>query len=171
LFSVWLDDADASGDPSIVSRLYTAPEECDLMDEDAWRAANPALGVFRSLDGMRDFAERAVRMPASENTFRWLYLNQRIETSTPFVSKGVWAGCGDPVIENFAGLKVYAGLDLSETTDLTALVLIAAHEGKWHVKPTFWLPAEGLRERARRPVDPTRLHRGNLWQCRRLRRH
>jgi phage terminase large subunit-like protein len=150
LFSVWLDDAASSGDPKIVSRLYTAPEECGLMDEDAWRAANPALGVFRSLDDMRDFAERAVRMPASENTFRWLYLNQRIEASSPFVSKSVWAGCGDPVIESFKGKPVYAGLDLSETSDLTALVLIAAHEGKWHVRPVFWLPEEGLLERSRR---------------------
>jgi phage terminase large subunit-like protein len=30
LFSVWLDDAASSGDPKIVSRLYTAPEECGL---------------------------------------------------------------------------------------------------------------------------------------------
>jgi phage terminase large subunit-like protein len=154
LFSVWLDDAAASGDPKIVSRLYTAPEECDLMDEAAWRAANPALGVFRSLDDMRDFAERAVRMPASENTFRWLYLNQRIEASSPFVSKSVWHECGGPVIESFKGKPVYAGLDLSETSDLTALVLIAAHEGKWHIRPTFWLPEEGLLERARRDRVP-----------------
>jgi phage terminase large subunit-like protein len=154
LFSVWLDDAASSADPKIVSRLYTAPEDCDLMDEDAWRAANPALDRFRSLDDMRDFAERAVRMPASENTFRWLYLNQRIEASTPFVSKSVWTNCGDPVIESFKGKPVYAGLDLSETSDLTALVLIAAHEGKWHVRPTFWLPEEGLLERARRDRVP-----------------
>jgi len=73
-----IDDADKSKDPHIVSHVYTAPEECDLMDEDAWRAANPALGVFRSYDDMRDFADRAVRMPASENTFRWLYLDDAL---------------------------------------------------------------------------------------------
>ena len=29
-------------------------------------------------------------------------------------------------------------------------MLIAPHEQRWHVKPTFWLPEEGLRERARK---------------------
>ena len=42
------------------------------------------------------------------------------------------------------------GLDLSETADLTALVLISRDplNGIWSVKPTFWLPAEGLAEKA-----------------------
>jgi phage terminase large subunit-like protein len=43
---------------------------------------------------------------------------------------------------------VYGGLDLSEVADVTALVLVGWRNGKWHVHPTFWLPGEGLRERA-----------------------
>jgi phage terminase large subunit-like protein len=92
LFSVWLDDAKASKDPRIVSHVFAAPEDCALMDRDAWREANPALGEFRSLKDMEEFAERAVRLPASETTFRWLYLNQRVDTTAPFVSKSVWQG-------------------------------------------------------------------------------
>jgi len=153
LFSIWLDDAKSSGDPRIVSHVYAAPEDCDLLDRDAWKAANPALGVFRSLQDMEDFAERAVRQPTSENSFRWLYLNQRIDASAPFVSRSVWNSCGTAVLDSFEGLPVYGGLDLSATSDLTALVLIAPveEEGRrvWHVKPTFWLPEEGLREKAR----------------------
>src|SRR6185503_1271835 len=41
LFSIWLDDARQADDPRIVSHLYTAPEGCDLLDRDAWKAANP----------------------------------------------------------------------------------------------------------------------------------
>jgi phage terminase large subunit-like protein len=58
------------------------------------------------------------------------------------------------VADSFEGLAVYGGLDLSETTDLTALVLTAKIDGVWHVRPTFWLPAEGLRERARKDRVP-----------------
>jgi phage terminase large subunit-like protein len=43
---------------------------------------------------------------------------------------------------------VYGGLDLSEVADLTALVLVGWRNGKWHVHPTFWLPGEGLLEKA-----------------------
>jgi phage terminase large subunit-like protein len=62
----------------------------------------------------------------------------------------VWEENGGAPIEDFAGLPVYAGLDLSETSDLTALVMIAPKDGLWHVKPIFWLPAVGLAEKARK---------------------
>jgi phage terminase large subunit-like protein len=49
------------------------------------------------------------------------------------------------------GRDVFGGLDLSETKDLTALVLIGSdiRGGTWHERPTFWLPSEGLYDRAR----------------------
>ena len=84
LFSIWLDDAKNANDKRIVSHVYTAPEDCDVMDRKAWKAANPALGEFRSLTDVQDFAKQAARLPAKENSFRWLFLNQRIEATSPF---------------------------------------------------------------------------------------
>ena len=89
MFSLWLDDAERSKDPHIVSHVYSAPKDCSLIDPVAWRAANPALGTFRSLPDLEKQAEKANRMPASENTFRNLCLNQRVSTVSVFVSKGV----------------------------------------------------------------------------------
>lgn len=147
LFSVWLDDAVKSGDPRIVSHLYAAPADCDLMDRDAWRAANPAMGVFRSEGDLEQMATMAMRLPAQENSFRWLFLNQRISGEAPFVSESVWKSCGGPVAERFEG-PVYCGLDLSATSDLTAFVALSPVDGIWHAKSTFWLPGEGLREKS-----------------------
>ena len=152
LLSVWLDDAAKSNDPRIVSRLYAAPEGCDLLDEAAWRAANPALGLFRSEDDLREQMTQAQRMPSMENTSRNLLLNQRVSTESPFISPDVWKSCAaDP--EPLDG-AVYARLDLSARTDLTALVLIARSAGIWHVRPYFWTPADGLLERAKRDRVP-----------------
>ena len=78
--SVQIDDALKSGDPKIVCHLYAAPEGCDLMDESAWRAANPALGLFRSLDDLREQMTQAQRMPSMENSARNLLLNCRVST-------------------------------------------------------------------------------------------
>lgn len=154
MFSVWLDDAELSRDPTIISHVYTAPMDCALDDRAAWAMANPALGVFRQLKDVEDFSVRAMRQPASEQTFRWLYLNQRVEATSPFVSRSLWKSCQGDVVPSFEGLTVYGGLDLSETTDLTALVLVAFHAGRWHVKPTFWLPAVGLREKSQKDRVP-----------------
>lgn len=99
-------------------------------------------------------AEAARRMPSREPIYRNLILNQRVEMNSPFVSRSVWMSCAKDVAKEFYGFPVYAGLDLSECNDLTALVLIAPIDGIWHVKPTFWLPEEGLRERARKDRVP-----------------
>ena len=154
LLSVLIDDALAGNDPQVVVSLYTASPDLDPFSEEAMRAANPAFGDFLNADLVRSMAEDARRMPSREAQFRNLVLNQRVEVSNPFISRAVWQDCAGTVVEDFDGLPVYGGLDLSETADLTALVLIAPVDRVWHVKPTFWLPAEGLREKARQDRVP-----------------
>ena len=154
LLSIWLDDAKTSGDKRIVSHVYQGSKECDLMDKAAWKAANPAMGKFRSLADVKEQAERASRMPSFEPTFRNLVLNQRVEVMAPFISKGVWVlNSETPDDSVFYEEPVYVGLDLSAKTDLTAMVMIAFRE-KWHVKAYFWTPEKGLRDRAKRDRAP-----------------
>lgn len=154
LLSIWLDDAASSQDKRIVSHVYTAPKECELMDKTAWKAANPAVGKFRSLADVQEQAERALRMPSSEATFRNLVLNQRVEMMAPFISKGVWIlNSQAPDDAVFYEEPVFVGLDLSAKTDLTAMV-VAAYREKWHVKAYFWTPEKGLRERSKRDRAP-----------------
>src|SRR5690606_3409388 len=92
-------------------------------------------------------------MPTAENTFRNLILNQRVSTVTPFISKNVWDANGGRVLD-FGNTPVYAGLDLSARTDLTALVIIGKIAGVWHVVPHFWTPEQGLFDRAKRDRQP-----------------
>jgi phage terminase large subunit-like protein len=149
LFSRWIDDAETSRDARIVSHVYRAPENCELMDREAWKASNPAMGEFRSVADIEDLATRAQRLPSEENSFRWLYLNQRIDASAPFISRTAWTDCAGPVVADFKGLPVYCGLDLSEVSDLTAFVAVAPVDGVWNVKPVFWLPGLNLADKAR----------------------
>jgi phage terminase large subunit-like protein len=153
LLSVWIDDAKASKDPRIVCHVYEAPKGCDLMDESAWKAANPALGLFRSLDDLKEQMTQAQRMPSMENSARNLLLNQRISTVSPFISPGVWNSCAGQVLP-FGDAPVFAGLDLSARCDLTALVIIGKVAGIWHVVPHFWTPELGLSDRAKRDRAP-----------------
>lgn len=153
LFSKWLDDAERSEDLSIVSHVYAAPEGCELDDEEAWQAANPALGVFRSRRDVEEQAAQAKRMPSGENTFRVLTLNQRVNMVSPFVSASVWK-LGNAPVEDLTGLEVMGGLDLSATTDLTALVLAGRKDGVLHVHPFFWIPQDSVYSAKRRDGAP-----------------
>ena len=154
LFSIWLDDAKQSKDPRIVCHLYAAPEGCDLMDEKAWAAANPALGLFRSLDDLREQMTQAQRMPSAENMARNLLLNQRVSTESPYISPNVWKSCAGLAVPFDDDTRIYAGLDLSGRTDLTALVLTGKVAGIWQCAAYFWTPEQGLIDRAKRDRAP-----------------
>ena len=153
LLSIWLDDAAKSQDPHIVSHVYAAEAGADVMDTKAWRDANPALGLFRSLTDVEEQAKKANRMPSAENTFRNLILNQRVSTVTPFISKNVWDSNAGRVLE-FGDAPVWAGLDLSARTDLTALVIIGKIAGVWHIQTHCWTPETGLSDRSKRDRQP-----------------
>jgi phage terminase large subunit-like protein len=145
LLSLLIDDALAGHDPSTVLRFDAAPEDVDPFSEATIRLANPAFDVFMNQKEVLAQAADAKRMPAREAAYRNLVLNQRVESSSPFLSLGVWAACSAPP-EDFAGKDIYCGLDLSEVNDLTALVSIWRNPvtGEVSVKPTCWLPSEGL---------------------------
>ncbi len=136
-------------DPTFFGRVFAAPPDADPWDEATWFACNPALDDFRSLDEMRAAAERARRLPTFEPAFRNLYLNQRIDSETRFISAAEWNACGAPIdIAALAGRRCFGGLDLSAARDLTALVLaFPDDDGAFDILPFFWLPREGLREK------------------------
>lgn len=161
LFSIWLDDAEQSNDPHIVSHVYSAPADCDVMDPEAWKASNPALGLFRSLKDLEEQAKQAKRMPSAQNTFRVLCLNQRVNMNSPLIGRDDWLGCaGDAVFE--PGERIYLGLDLSAKTDLTALVAVSV-ENRSRIQAWFWKPGDLLEDHERRDRVPYRQWVSEGW--------
>ena len=148
LLSILIDDAIGGHDPRVVLSLYTAPMEDDPFKVATIKKANPAYGDFLNADEVKKSASDASRMPAREPSYRNLILNQRVDVQSVFVSHNVWKENGGPPIEDFGKARVYGGLDLSATTDLTALTLMAEIHDQFHVHSTFWLPEDGLRDRA-----------------------
>lgn len=149
LLSLLIEDGQSGQDPRVVVSLYSAPMDADPFSEEAIKAANPAFGDFQNATETLAMAEDARRMPSREAEFRNLILNQRVDMNAPFISRRVWQECGSPVVDSFDGLPVFGGLDLSEVSDLTAFVPVAPVDSVWHVKPVFWLPGQGLAEKAR----------------------
>jgi len=146
LLSILIDDAIQAHDPRVVVSLYTSDTESDPFSEETIRQANPAFGDFQNAREVLAMAEDARRMPSREAEYRNLILNQRVEAVSAFVTRSIWE-------QNNAKPTswgvVYGGLDLSETNDLTALVLVSPDNGNFNVRSHFWLPGEGLEERSR----------------------
>jgi phage terminase large subunit-like protein len=146
--SAMIDDALATDDPSMYVQLAAAPVDADPFDVKTWRDCNEALGVFLDLNEFKSQAAQAKRLPSFLNKFRNLRLNQRVQTNAPFILHETWKACGKPVRPLDDCVEVFGGLDLSAVQDLTALVLIGQHGGVWHIEPHFWLPGDGLFDRA-----------------------
>jgi phage terminase large subunit-like protein len=153
LLSRLIDEVQTGEDQTKVCVLYTADEMADPFAEDTIRQANPAFGDFQNAKKVLDMAADAKAMPSREAEYRNYVLNQRVEASSPFVSRSLWESCGGPVLP-LHGVPVYAGLDLSAVNDLTALVLVGKVHDKWHVHPTFWLPGDGLADKSRKDRVP-----------------
>lgn len=145
LLSVLIDDAKSGADPTKKVVLHSAPEDADPFSEEAIRLANPHFDHFMNKEEVLRQAADAKRMPSREADYRNLILNQRVEASTPFVAQSIWKSNGGDA-EISPGDPVYIGFDLSESCDLTAMVMVTP---SGVVKPTFWLPEEGIEARSR----------------------
>ena len=132
-------------DPGFLPVLHQAPPDADWTDEAVWKAAMPGLGDFCQLEFIRDESRRAQELPAYENTFRQLYLNQWTEQSVRWLSTERWAQCGgwfDPA--TLAGRPCYGGLDLGVTGDLSCYVLLFRDDDDgYRVLAHAWAPKDG----------------------------
>lgn len=132
-------------DPSFFAYVKAAPEEADWTDEKVWHEVNPALGDFRGIDQLRMECERAKQMPAAQNTFRRLYLNQWTQQSERWIDLNLWdenAGTVDE--EALRGKKCYGMLDLATVSDMTAWVLLFPEGDKVSVLARFFCPKSRL---------------------------
>ena len=147
--SQMIDDAALGEDPAVYLQLAAAPIDADIFDEKTWFDCNAALGKFLDLNEFRSQATQAKRLMNFRAKFQNLRLNMRIDAHTQFISDPDWMECAAPIdMQALAGKPCYAGLDLSQTTDMSALVLYWPHNGA--VLPYFWLPEEGLLDRDRK---------------------
>lgn len=122
-------------------------------DEQCWYKANPSLAYgLPGLKYLREQVTEAKGMPSKESIVRRLNFCEWTEAENPWISSQAWFGCEDKSFDFdlLYDRRCFAGLDLSSTQDLTALVLLfepAAHDEFWRLVPYFWLPGDGLWEK------------------------
>lgn len=136
-------------DDACFAYIRAADPEDDWADEKTWFKANPSLGDTISLDSFRDDFREAQQSPAQENAFRRYRLNQWTEQDVRWLQLSAWDACpSEPAAP--PARECFAGLDLSSTTDLTALALLfppSAESPLWLARMRFWVPQDSARKR------------------------
>ncbi len=145
-------------DDSWFGAIYAVEPDDSPFDEKVWRKANPNLGVSVKLDDMRRLASKAQEMPSALNAFLRLRLNRWTQSVTRWMPIDAWErGGGHVDADGLRGRTCYGGLDLSSTTDVSALVWVfppEKPEDGFQVLGRFFIPEESMRERSRRDRVP-----------------
>ena len=120
------------------------------------RKSNPNLGISVSSDYMLEEIAVAEGSASKKAEFITKYCNVKQNSSLAWLpAQNVEKICGDPInIEDLRGSYCVGGLDLSQTTDLTAAVLVVERSGILNVLAHFWMPAEKIDDAAARDGVP-----------------
>jgi phage terminase large subunit-like protein len=142
--------------------IYAAEPEDDWTDPKVWAKANPNLGVSIKQEYLEAECRRAQESARAENDFRRYHLNQWTEQAIRWLALNRWDACaGETDWTDLAnavrGRRCFGGVDLSQTTDLTALVwAFPPGEGwpNWVFLPRFFVPEARVEERVKRDRAP-----------------
>ena len=138
--------------------VYSLPDDEDWTKEESWFKCNPSLGYTVPLERMREAFLQAQENPAEENVFRTLRLSQWVGSTVKWIPDHIYEQGSTPINkEALLGRECYAGLDLSSSGDITALVLMfppRTKEEKYIMLGYYWVPEETIPERVRRTSVP-----------------
>lgn len=128
-------------DPNMFGIIYTIDDNDDPFDAGIWAKANPNWGVSVLTDNMASAARKAEAMPSAMNNFLTKHLNVWVSGESPWMDMRAWDRCADSSLDinDFAGEKCWAGLDLAQKKDFAALCLVFEREGVWHVFTKLYL--------------------------------
>ena len=140
-------------DPTFYPVVYGLKDDEDWEDEENWYKVNPSLGYTVDIERLRDAYRAAKQNPADEVTFKWLRCNMWVSSTVAWIPDAIYMR-GNESIEaaSLEGRDCYAGLDLSSTGDITALVLIFPprdENEKYVLLPYFWIPEETIPRRVK----------------------
>ena len=140
-------------DPTFYPVVYGLKDDEDWEDEENWYKVNPSLGYIVDIERLRDAYREAKQNPADEVTFKWLRCNMWVSSTVAWIPDAIYMR-GNESIEaaSLEGRDCYAGLDLSSTGDITALVLIFPprdENEKYVLLPYFWIPEETIPRRVK----------------------
>lgn len=133
---------------------YSAPQDladADLEDDPMkfGKAANPTWGrIVRPTEYLQDYQESKKSL-TDLSDFKTYRLNVWQSSDSPWLRSGDWALCKSDFTESdLLGKTCAAGLDLSKTNDMSALVLSfpQPNEEVW-LLPFFWMPEEAARDK------------------------
>lgn len=137
-------------DDSLFVMIFTM-DDGDAWDDPAnWVKANPNLGVSVREQYIAEQVADAKNRPEAVRNVKTKHLNLWVDAAKTWILDEKWMQCvGESSMKGLDGCACWGGLDLSNTSDMTAFVLLFNEGGKYQVLPFFWIPEETLSAKIR----------------------
>ena len=149
-----------SKEKKLLPFLYVIDDVSKWNDINELRKSNPNLGVSVSVDFMLEEIAIAEGSLSKKAEFLTKYCNIKQNSSLAWLDSQTIEKCfGEHLnIEDFASSYCVAGIDLSQTTDLTACVVVIEKDGELYLFARFWLPAERIDDAIQRDGLPYNIY-------------
>lgn len=140
--------------------LYMIDDITLWNDINELRKSNPNLGVSITVDYLLEEIAVAEGSLSKKAEFIVKYCNIKQNSSLAWLpAQVIETTQGAPLkLEDFRDCYAVAGVDLSQTTDLTAATCVIQKDGELYVFAHFWMPAEKIDEAQQRDGVPYRIY-------------
>ena len=148
-----------SRERNLLPFLYMIDDPDKWDDINELRKSLPGLGVSISVDFMLGQIDTAHESLSKKAEFLTKYCNIKQNSAQAWLSaSAVRRACGEALeFEQFRSTYAVLGIDLSQTTDLTAAVCVIERESRLHVIAHFWMPSEKIDAASERDDVPYRI--------------
>lgn len=138
--------------------LYMIDDPEKWNDINELRKSNPNLGVSVSVDYMLEEIAVAEGSYSKKAEFLTKYCNIKQNSSQAWLDTVTVNKCfgGHMELTDFHSKYAFAGIDLSQTTDLTACCVVIEEKGEEYVFCQFFLPEEKINDATERDGIPYR---------------
>jgi phage terminase large subunit-like protein len=148
-----------SKEQRILPFLYMIDDLDRWNDINELQKSNPNLGVSVTVDYLLEEIAIAEGSLSKKAEFITKYCNIKQNSSLAWLDTATVNKCfGDPLdLNDFRSTYAVCGVDLSQTTDLTAATCLIEKDGELYVFAKFWLPSEKIDEATARDGLPYKL--------------
>lgn len=145
-----------SDESRLLPFLYMIDDAEKWDDIEELKKANPNMGVSVSVDFYIEEIKIARLSLSKKAEFMCKYCNVKQNSSVAWLDYDTVECCrGEKLtLEDFCGCYCVAGIDLSKTTDLTAVSIVIERNGKFYIFTQFFMPAERLEKATKEEEIP-----------------
>jgi phage terminase large subunit-like protein len=143
-------------DDSFLAWIAEADKETPWDSPEAYRQANPNIGVSVQEDYLESMRQKAIVQDGYRTAYKRYHLDQWVTHGVEsWLSPEAWAKCGggDWTLKEMEGQPCFAAFDLSQVNDLTAFSIVWPG-ARIRTATWYWLPGDDLPERMRRDRAP-----------------